>query len=1136
MNGDASSHKPYNDVKGHINKGEEEEMEIIGFKESLPHKALTWIGHLVTLGLLRLIFHWWPQLGLYCTHTRCPLEKASKILVVDIYEKRFKSLFVKDIKKISLSEHPGNSSPNGKHVGLENWNEKMMKVHLADGTIRDMREVRLINVKKLTYIWIQENHQFVRLVGLDNGRSKEDLCELPGCTREEQRIRQRIYGRNYIEAPIQSILTLVVLEVLNPFYVFQIFSLAVWFSDKYYYYGVAIIIMSVFGISSSVVQTRRNQKNLHDTINQVDLVTVRRAGGHYDEVETTELVPGDIIVVSQSSIACCDALLLNGSCVVNESMLTGESVPVTKTSVKRLKRKLNVKDDGPNILYCGTQMIQTKKLQGSGDEAKILALVLRTGFLTTKGSLVRSILYPPPADFKFDRDSHKFIWVLALMGLSGTLYSMYYRIAHHRDLHDIFIRSLDLITIAIPVALPASMTVGKIFALGRLKKQKISCINSRVINVSGSTNCICFDKTGTLTEDGMDMWGVLPTAGGSFEAPVHNAKSLPVNSHLLQGMAACHSLTIIDTEITGDPLELKMFEATGWHLEEPDVIDSTNTSEPVVSATVKPPGSRSHDEQIEILHQFQFSSHLQRMSVVVRRTNGEMLMFCKGSPETIISLSQPMTVPEGMMKRLKEYTAQGYRVIAMAWKPVPATSYHHIVKSPREEFERDLRFEGLIMMENKLKVQTKPTIMELQDARMKIVMITGDNMATAICVAKECGILGRTGKAVEIDLNEKGQLAWHDMAISSKAAQIHSGEDVKTFLESSRIRGYEIATTGKAWERIRQTIPALVPKLAENGAIFARMAPDQKQQVIVELQNLGFVVAMCGDGANDCGALKAANVGISLSEAEASVASPFTSQVRDISCVLRVVREGRAALVTAFGICKFMILYSYAEFFSTMFLYNMGSNLADFQFLFIDVFLIINFAFLFGRDKAYKGPIVPQAPQCTLFSVSPIISMIFQAIVISVFQCLPIFILRRLPWFVPFHFTTDDDYTSYENYSIYAISQFQYITLAVVFSQGHPYRERLYKNIPLFTSIIIMTLCCIYLTVYPAQWLITLFEFKFPPNTQYPWTIVGLAAAGFAVSLFFEEFVIHYLLEQKLKFVPRSLLRNKLISGPYKSV
>lgn len=78
---------------------------------------------------------------------------------------------------------------------------------------------------------------------------------------------------------------------------------------------------------------------------------------------------------------------------------------------------------------------------------------------------------------------------------------------------------------------------------------------------------------------------------------------------------------------------------------------------------------------------------------------------------------------------------------------------------------------------------------------------------------------------------------------------------------------------------------------------------------------------MCGDGANDCGALKTAHAGISLSEAEASVASPFTSKIPDISCVPIVIKEGRAALVTSFGVFKFMALYSVIQFVSVVILY-----------------------------------------------------------------------------------------------------------------------------------------------------------------------------------------------------------------------
>lgn len=88
--------------------------------------------------------------------------------------------------------------------------------------------------------------------------------------------------------------------------------------------------------------------------------------------------------------------------------------------------------------------------------------------------------------------------------------------------------------------------------------------------------------------------------------------------------------------------------------------------------------------------------------------------------------------------------------------------------------------------------------------------------------------------------------------------------------------------------------------------IFARMSPDEKHELVSRLQSLGYTVAFCGDGANDCGALRAADIGLSLSEAEASVAAPFTSQSPDINCVLEVIKEGRAALVTSFSCFKYM--------------------------------------------------------------------------------------------------------------------------------------------------------------------------------------------------------------------------------------
>ena len=132
---------------------------------------------------------------------------------------------------------------------------------------------------------------------------------------------------------------------------------------------------------------------------------------------------------------------------------------------------------------------------------------------------------------------------------------------------------------------------------------------------------------------------------------------------------------------------------------------------------------------------------------------------------------------------------------------------------------------------------------------------------------------------------------------------------------------------------------------------------------------------MCGDGANDCGALKAAHTGISLSDAESSVASPLTAKEPHIGCVPHVIREGRAALATSISIFKFMVAYSLTEFTSAIVLYGMDSNLTDLQFLFIDVGLVMNIAFLFSKTHAYAGALASHAPQTSLVSLSPLLSI-----------------------------------------------------------------------------------------------------------------------------------------------------------------
>lgn len=238
-----------------------------------------------------------------------------------------------------------------------------------------------------------------------------------------------------------------------------------------------------------------------------------------------------------------------------------------------------------HFLFCGTKIIRARRPQEDRDgDAVALALVVRTGFSTTKGSLVRSMLFPKPSGFKFYRDSFRYISVMAMVAILGFIASFVNFLRLHLAWHLIIVRALDLITIVVPPALPATLTIGTNFALGRLKKKQIFCISPQRVNVGGKLDIMCFDKTGTLTEDGLDILGVRVVSAntGKFTDVLTDPSSLVHDQHNETGdsargsklnaalftMATCHSLRSVDDELMGDPLDLKMFEFTRWSFEE----------------------------------------------------------------------------------------------------------------------------------------------------------------------------------------------------------------------------------------------------------------------------------------------------------------------------------------------------------------------------------------------------------------------------------------------------------------------------------------------------------------------------------------------------------------------------------------
>lgn len=168
-------------------------------------------------------------------------------------------------------------------------------------------------------------------------------------------------------------------------------------------------------------------------------------------------------------------------------------------------------------------------------------------------------------------------------------------------------------------------------------------------------------------------------------------------------------------------------------------------------------------------------------------------------------------------------------------------------------------------------------------------------------------------------------------------------------------------------------------------------------------KNSGFIFDFC--------TLQAAHAGISLSDSEASVASPFTSKQANISCVPELIREGRAALITSFGIFKYMSAYSLTQYSSVIILYEYNSNLTDLQYLYIDLFLITVFAFFFGLTKASEGELAKNPPNNSLIHIVPILSLLFQLLTIVGFQLGALKLTFGQDWFIPF----DSDNPGYVN-------------------------------------------------------------------------------------------------------------------------
>ncbi|CAG01724.1 unnamed protein product, partial [Tetraodon nigroviridis] len=857
-------------------------------------------------------------------------------------------------------------------------------------------------------------------------------------------------------------------------------------------------------------------------------------------VSSVDLVPGDCLIIPQEGLVLpCDVALLAGECLVNESMLTGESVPVLKTPLLPGEGTYSAESERRHTLFSGTHLIQAKGGGPGGPGA--VAVVTNTGFFTAKGSLVSSIMYPQPINFRFYQDAAKFLLILAMF---GTTYSFVVLYRSRASLKELIIRALDVVTIVVPPALPAAMTTGTIYAQGRLKKQGIFCISPPRINVSGKLSAFCFDKTGTLTEEDLDVWGVMEGGAAGFSEMVPDPRRLP-HGHMLSGLACCHTVTLFKEQLLGDPLELKMIESTGWSLEEPNELDAAFGGHRVLAVMRSPaqdPGAEANvgpSVAVAVVQRFPFSSALQRMSVVTAAPQGRLAFaYMKGSPEMVASLCRAETVPSQFSSQLRTFSSEGLRVLALAYKPLDGSV--DLKNIERGEVERDMLFLGLLMMKNLVKPESERAIAVLRRAQLRCIMVTGDNILTAVNVAKSCGMVGYHERVIFVNAASQTAASVPTLTFDLEdegRGTFHSSADVITQGLYQSGFSYHMAISGRSFCALCDHFPQYLPKVLLRTTVFARMTPDQKTRLVKELQKLNYRVGMCGDGANDCGALRAADVGVSLSEAEASVASPFTSKSGNISCVPTLIREGRCSLITSFSLFRYMALYSLSQFSSVLILYTLRTTLGDLQFLFLDICLMTLLAVVMGRG----GPsleLQPCRPPASLLALPVLGSILVHTAMIVLGQLAALFVTTSQAWcagaqlfqqthvtasrggekltllvsysrYIPLNSTRigAENLPNMENSSVFVLSGFQYIIMAVVVTKSYPHKKPLYCNRIFLCLALLLVAVMTWLVIYPGAAVakfLQLYDFK---DTEFKVLLLALAALNFFVCFLFEALI-----------------------------
>ncbi|KAK6631960.1 hypothetical protein RUM44_006990 [Polyplax serrata] len=1024
--------------------------------------------------------------------------------------------------------------------------------------------------QKTKYVWDPEKKTF-RGIEFPVSNSFGKYMEWKGYQDDDALLAAEMeYGKNQLDMVVPEFIELFKERATAPFFVFQMFCVTLWCLDEYWMYSVFTLVMLILFECILVQQQLRNMAEIRNMGNKPYMIQAYRSR-KWRAVRTDELRPGDIVSITRSqndNLVPCDMLLLRGPCIVDESMLTGESIPQMKEPIENVDGNtfLNMETHGKlHVLFGGTKVVQhtppTKTTSGlRAQDNGCVAYVLRTGFNTSQGKLLRTILFGVKRVTANNLETFAFILFLLVFAIIAASYVWIKGCEDPaRNRYKLFLECVLILTSVVPPELPIELSLAVNTSLLSLSKLFVFCTEPYRIPFAGKVEICCFDKTGTLTSDSLIVEGIagLPDTKNN----VIPLSECPKES--IQVLATCHSLAQLDDGIVGDPLEKATLNEMDWNLSKGDTVNPKKG---------KMPG-------LKIFHRHHFSSALKRMSVIAGyivpgTSETNYIATVKGAPETLKSMFAEL--PKNYDDIYLEMSRRGARVLALGWKDLGRITPQKVRDLTREQLESNLKFTGFVIISCPLKPDSKHVIQEIINASHLVVMITGDNPLTACHVAKE---LRFTRKPILVFKNSgNDKWLWENVDQTLKIPFEAKNEEI--------FWKYDFCVTGEGLNMLISDHRSYFRKILPHIAVFARMAPKQKEQVIVTLKSLGFSTVMCGDGTNDVGALKHADVGVAimsntpegqqkkrpavsspppiqnltgidrpsirnsahlqrlLKEVEeqelrvvklgdASIAAPFTSKLSSIQCICHVIKQGRCTLVTTLQMFKILALNALILAYSQSVLYLDGIKFSDVQATAQGLLLAACFLFI-SKSKPLKI-LSKQRPLPNIFNLYTIMTVLLQFLVH--FGCL-IYLVREASALSPPKTQLDvgqnnstsltngtessgsKDEDAFEsnllNSTVYIISMaFQVATFAVNY-RGHPFMESLWENRALMMSLVGSAAAILSLAfgIFPelSEYL-EIVDF----SSEFRWVLVQVLFADFILSFGLDRICLWLLGEGKLK-------------------